>query len=86
MCLLARRQVLLEELELVGRLQRVVAADGDQGVDAQRHQGLVDGLQRGGPLRVLQVGRLGNVLAGVGPGGADHDALAVARPLAARCG
>ena len=35
----ARRELLLEELELVGGLERVVAADGDQGVDAQRSTG-----------------------------------------------
>ena len=72
-------QLLLEELELVGGLQRVVAADRDQGVDAQRDQRVVDGLQRRGPLRVLQVAGIGDVLAGIGPGGADQDALAVAR-------
>ena len=64
-------QRLLEELELVGRLQRVVAADGDQGVDVQRQQGLVDRLQRRRPLRVLASAPGANVLAGIGPGGAD---------------
>ena len=81
MCLWSRRQMLLVELELVGRFQRIVAADGDQGVDAQRHQRVVDRLQGGGALGVLQMGRLRDVFAGVGPRGAEDDALAVARPL-----
>ena len=34
----AGRQPILKHLELVGRLQRVVAADADQGIDAQRQQ------------------------------------------------
>ena len=79
--LAAGGQLLLEELELVGRLQRVVAADGDQGVDAHRHQRVVDRLQRRGALGVLQVRRVGDVLARIGPGRADQDALAVARAL-----
>ena len=45
-------------------------------------QRLVDGLQRRRPLGVLQVGRVGDVLARIGPRRADQDALAVARPLA----
>ena len=50
-------QLLLEELELVGRLQRVVAADGDQGVHAQRDQGVVDGPQRSRPAADPSGGR-----------------------------
>ena len=79
-------QVLLEHLELVGGLERVVAADRDQGVDAERAEGVVDGLQRRGPLGIAQVGRVGDVLARVGPRGADQDALAVAGPLRASRG
>ena len=42
--LAARRQLFLKELELVGGFQGVVAADGDQGVDAHRLERFVDGL------------------------------------------
>ncbi len=75
----APRQLLLEELELVGGFQRVVAADGDQRVDLQRDQRVVDRLQRRDPLRVLQVGGVGDVLARIGPRRADQNPLAVAR-------
>ena len=71
-------KLLLEELELVGVFEGVVAADGNQGVHLQRDQGVVDGPQRRHPRGVLQVGAVRHVLAGIGPRGADDDALAVA--------
>ena len=84
--LVARRQLLLEEPEFVGRFQGVVAADGDQGVDLERTQGLVDGPQPGGSGGVLEVFRPENLLAGVGPRGADQHALAVPRAPQDACG
>ena len=39
---LVLRQAILIQLELVGRFQRIVAADRDHGIDADRPQGLVD--------------------------------------------
>ena len=75
----SRRQVFLEQLELVGGLEGVVAADRDQRIDAQRSQGLVNRSQGRGAAGVGQMAGMSDVLAGVGPGRADHDAPRVAR-------
>ena len=53
------RQLLLIELELVGRLERVVAADRDQRVDADRAQCFVDRLERLDALGIVEVRRAG---------------------------
>ena len=47
----AGRKIFLEPLELVGRLERVVAADRDQCIDAQRRKRAMDRAELGGPLR-----------------------------------
>ena len=72
------RQAVLVELELVGRFERVVATDRDQRLDAQRPEPLVGVFQRLHPLGILEVARMRDVLARIGAGGADHDALAAA--------
>ena len=74
------RQVFLEQLELVGGLERIVAADRDEGIDAQRSQSLVNRSQGRRAVGVGQMAGMRDVLAGVGPGRADHDAPRVARP------
>ena len=70
-------QVSLEHLELVGGLERVVAADGDERVDLQRRERRVHGAERAGLLLVAEVGGAVHEPAGVGPGGAEQDAAAV---------
>jgi hypothetical protein len=68
----ARGEAILVELELVGRLERVVTADGDQRVHADRAQPLVNSLQRRRTLGVFQVRRVRHHLAGVRAGRADE--------------
>jgi hypothetical protein len=74
------RQVPLVLVEQVGRLQRVVAADGDQRVDLEVHQGAVDVAQAHGLLRVVEI-RGVSTLARVGAGRADHDAAVLRMPV-----
>ena len=78
-----RRQRLLKLGEFVGRLQGVVAPDGDQRVDVKRRQGLVYGAQGCHALRVLVVFRRLYPCPGVGPCRSDHDPLGVAGALQA---
>ena len=75
--LAARGQLFLEELELVGGLQGVVAADGNQGIDADREQGVVNRFEIFVAFGVLQMRGIGNVLARIGPRRADQNTLAV---------
>ena len=78
---LVRGQVVLEPLELVGGLERVVAADRDQGIDAERRRAPMDRAELGGTLGIGQMSGLRDVLAGIGPRRPDQDAARVARAL-----
>ena len=77
---LFRGQVILEPLELVGGLERVVAADRDQGIHAQRGERPMDRAKLGRALGIGQVSGLRDVLAGVRPRRPDQDAARVPRP------
>jgi hypothetical protein len=67
--------VLVEE---VRGAEGVVAADGDQGLDVEREEPLVDAPQALGLLGIVEIVERADVLAWVGAAGADGDAARVA--------
>ena len=71
-------RVFLELIEFVGCFERVVAADGDEGVDAEAAEAVVGAAQRRGLFGVIEVGRAGDHFTRVRAGGADHDTALVA--------
>ncbi len=76
----ARGQPVLKELELVGGLQRVVAADRHQGINLQRAERFVHEFaakMAADARRVVEVVGVRDVLAGVGAGSANQDALRI---------
>ena len=75
------RQTVHVHLELVGGLERIVAADRDEAVDLQRSKSVIDAAQRRRSLRVIQMVDMGDVLSGVGACRADQDSLRVSCPL-----
>ena len=68
-------QAVLIHLQLVGRLQRVVAADGNQSIDANGPQCFVHSLQRGGFFGIIQMFRSGDLFARIRASRADDDAF-----------
>ena len=69
----ALRESVLVKLEFGRSGERVVAADGDEDVDPQRAERVIDGLHRSGGLRVGQVFRFAHGFARVGSCGTDDD-------------
>ena len=64
---------ILVELEFRSSRERVVAADGDQDVDAQRAECVVDRLHRSGGFGIGEVFRFAHRFARVGSCGTDDD-------------